>query len=339
LEKAMSRSSHTRVGAVIVLVGLLPCAAVAHHSRAAFDTAVEVLLEGTVADVTWANPHTYFRLETRDSEGKSVLQEVEVGPLSTLQPLGLTRAAITPGDRVTVRVNPNRRGPGHLVVGLELTKSDGNVYPLHVVRPGRPAPAALPATSLAGRWVPANDGFMGIVQGSRNWPLTDAGRAGVADGAGDSQGRCTAWPAPLLMGLPMLRTIEVGADRVSFTFDWMGASRIVLLGAEHPRDLQPTLQGHSIGRWDGDTLVIDSIGFTPHEEGAGFGVPSGEGKHLVERLTLLPDRSRLVYEFTVEDSLSLKEPVTYSMQWVHRPDLQPTGQECDRELATRFLRE
>jgi hypothetical protein len=336
----MRRPSCTFRSAAVIAAVALPFAALAHHSRAAFDTTVEVLLEGTVAEVTWANPHTYFKIETRDATGKPALQEVEVGPLSTLQPLGLTRASLVLGDRVAVRANPNRRGPLHLVVGLEVTKSNGDVFPLHVVRPGRPSPTAAPAASLAGRWVPTNDGFMGIVQGSRNWPLTAAGRAGVADGAGDSQGRCSAWPAPLLMALPMLRTVDVRTDRISIAFDWMGASRIVRLDvAEHPRDLEPTLQGHSIGRWEGDTLVIDTTGFLPHDEGAGFGVPSGDGKRLVERLTLTADRSRLDYEFTVADAFSLTEPVTYRMQWVHRPDLQPTGQACDEEIATRFLRE
>lgn len=336
----MHRASNAGRIAGLVAAALAPFVAHAHHSRAAFDTAVEISLEGVVADVTWANPHAYFTLDTRGADGKPVRQEVEVGPLSTLQPLGLTRSALSPGDRVTVRANPNRRGPGHLVVGLEVTKSNGDVYPLHVVRPARPPPAATPAASLVGRWVPTNDGFMGIVQGSRNWPLTDAGRAGIADGSGDSQGRCTAWPAPLLMALPMLRTIDVHADRVSFDFDWMGASRTVRLDAtEHPRDLAPTLQGHSIGRWEGDTLVIETVGFVPHPEGAGFGVPASDGKRLIERLTLTADRSRLDYEFTVEDAFSLTEPVTYRMQWVHRPDLQPSGQECDEALATRFLRE
>jgi hypothetical protein len=88
-------------------------------------------------------------------------------------------------------------------------------------------------------------------------------------------------------------------ERLTIAFDWMGASRTVLLVvAEHPR-VTPSLQGSSIGRWDGDTLVIDTIGFTPHDEGAGFGVPGGEAKHLVERLTLTSDRSRLAYAFTV----------------------------------------
>jgi hypothetical protein len=54
---------------------------------------------------------------------------------------------------------------------------------------------------------------------------------------------------------------------------------------------------------------------------------------------LTPDRTRLTYEFTVEDPLSLTAPATFRMQWVHRPDLSPDGAECDLALAERFLNE
>jgi len=328
----------SRVAALLV-AAFLPFIAAAHHSRAAFDTTKEVQLQGTVTNVLWANPHIYFTIEMRAANGATQLQEIEVGPLQTLQPLGLTRDTLVVGERVTVRANPNRKGAGHLAVGLDVTKSDGAVFPLHVRGNARPPPTAAPATSLAGRWVPVAADFTGVlVPASASWPLTAVGRAGLEDGAGDSQGRCIPWPAPLLMALPMLRTIDVSDDRVTIDFDWLHAERVVRLDlSEHPAGVTPTLQGHSIGRWDGDTLVIDSRGFTPHDEGGGYGVPSGPDKHMIERLSLTADRTRLTYEFTVEDPLSLTEPVTLRTQWTHRPDLEPEGAECDVALAERFL--
>jgi Family of unknown function (DUF6152) len=125
--------------------------ATAHHSRAAFDTTVEVTIEGVVKNVVWANPHVYMTLEVAGPGGQPVTQEVEIGPLSTLRPLGLTQEALVQGDRVTVRANPNRARPGHTVVGLDVTTSDGTVYPLHVAGRARPEPAAQKADGLAGR--------------------------------------------------------------------------------------------------------------------------------------------------------------------------------------------
>jgi hypothetical protein len=328
--------------AALCLFVAVAAPAVAHHSRAAFDTTVEVTIAGVIADVAWKNPHVYITLDVTDADGTTSRQDVEVGPLSTLRPLGLSETALLPGDRVTIRANPNRRGPGHTVVGLDVTKSNGEVYPLHVFGRPAPAPTSAAASSLSGQWVPVTNGLQGLVQQARSWPLTAVGREGVADTASQqaSQARCEPWPAPLLMALPMLRTIEVRDDTVMFRFDWMRAERTVQLGlSAHPHDLRPSLQGHSIGRWEGTTLVIDTIGFTPHREGVGFGVPGSEGRQLIERLSLGEERSRLLYEFSIEDSLSLTEPVTYKMEWIHRPDLTPTGQACDSEVATRFLRE
>lgn len=326
--------------ALAAFAGLTPVSA--HHSRAAFDVTTEVILEGTVAEVIWKNPHVYLTLEITQPNGASVLQGVEVGPLSTLRPIGLTEQVLPVGERVIVRANPNRRGPGHIVVGLDVTTSGGQVYPLHVFGRGRVPPSVAAAASLAGRWVPVTDALGALVQGARNWPLTDVGRTGVADTVSQqaSQGDCVPWAAPLLMALPMLRTLKVDDDAVTMRFDWMNAERTVYLNKdEHPDAPEPTLQGHSLGHWEGKTLVIDTVGFAPDREGAGFGVPSGTSKRLSERLSLSSDGQRLTYEFTVTDPLSLLQPVSHSMQWIHRPDLEPTGDQCDPDIATRFLRE
>jgi hypothetical protein len=111
------------------------------------------------------------------------------------------------------------------------------------------------------------------------------------------------------------------------------------MGAEHPADVQPSRHGHSVGRWDGETLVIDTIGFEPNPSGLGLSVPSSAGKHTIERLTLTEDRTRLRYEVTVEDPMYLSEPAMLTQQWDHRPDLEfsPPAQACDDEVAERFV--
>jgi hypothetical protein len=112
----------------------------------------------------------------------------------------------------------------------------------------------------------------------------------------------------------------------------------VHMNAAHPANVQPSLMGHSIGRWDGKTLVIDTIGFPPDSSGLALNVPAGPRKHMVERLTLSEDRTRLRYEVTVEDPDFLTAPATLTMQWDHRPDLefaQDTG-DCDPAVAARY---
>jgi hypothetical protein len=142
------------------------------------------------------------------------------------------------------------------------------------------------------------------------------------------------------MVLDELRTIEVGEDKVVMQFDNTGdrVTRTIHMNAEHPADLQPSLHGHSIGRWEGDTLVIDTIGYEPNLSGNGMNVPSSPRKHTVERLTLTPDRIRLRYEFSVEDPAYLTGTGTLTQQWDHRPDLEFSQNTagCDPEVARRY---
>jgi hypothetical protein len=142
--------------------------------------------------------------------------------------------------------------------------------------------------------------------------------------------------------LPHLRIIELTDDRVLMKFDSDGieATRTVRLDLPaHPANVEPSLLGHSIGRWEGATLVIDTVGFNPHDVGIGFGIPSGAGKHLTERLTLAADGLQLRYELTVEDPEYLSTPTSYTAMWDHRPELAPSDAACDPEISERFREE
>jgi hypothetical protein len=77
--------------------------------------------------------------------------------------------------------------------------------------------------------------------------------------------------------------------------------RVVYMdGRDHPLDLRPTYLGHSIGRWEGDTLVIDSVGFNEKVWIRGS-FPSTGRLHLIERISR-PDFDTFVYEVTIDDS-------------------------------------
>ena len=132
--------------------------------------------------------------------------------------------------------------------------------------------------------------------------------------------------------------MKVDAKTAVFDIDCSNA-RVVHFDATVTLRISRRLQGHSIGRWEGDTLVVDTVGFLPHEEGIGFGLPSSGRKHLVERFKLDADRRHLDYDVTVEDPAYLKEAVHHSVQWEYSPDLEPSGVKCDLEIARRYLRD
>jgi hypothetical protein len=84
--------------------------------------------------------------------------------------------------------------------------------------------------------------------------------------------------------------------------------QIFLDGRGHPKDLDPTWYGDSIGKWEGDELVVDTIGFNGKTWLDMAGHPASEKLHVIERYSR-PDFGTLKNEITIED------PVMYSRPW------------------------
>jgi hypothetical protein len=76
--------------------------------------------------------------------------------------------------------------------------------------------------------------------------------------------------------------------------------QLFLDGRGHPTDMDPLWMGDSIAKWDGDTLVVDTIGFNEKTWLSGQGVPHTDRLHVVERYTR-PDFGHLEVEITLED--------------------------------------
>jgi hypothetical protein len=326
----------TAASPILAATALLGAPASAHHSVSMFDTTQEILIEGTVARFDWVNPHMYLIVETTGPDGKPALIEGEGLGITQALVDGLDRDALKPGTHVVMRANPNRGGWGKQVRIQDVTTQDGEIHPFYAAN--RRTRVLTPAESLEGHWAPARAALGAAFGAMARWPVTPAARAVQAELAAD--GICTTEPTPVLSILDELRTIELGQNEVVLRFDNTGdhVERIVHMGAQHPANVQPSLNGHSIGRWEGETLVIDTIGFEPNLSGIALNVPAGPAKHTVERLTLTEDRLRLRYEVTVEDPDFLTGPATLTQQWDHRPDLefsQNTGA-CDPEVANRY---
>jgi hypothetical protein len=310
--------------------------AFAHHSQAMFDSSQEILVEGTVSRFDWVNPHMYLIVATKGPDGQPALVEGEGLGITQALVDGLDRDALKPGTPVVMRANPNRGGWGKQVRILDVTTQDGEIHPFYTAN--AKTRTLTSATSLEAHWAP-NRAALGAGFGAMaRWPVTPEGRAAQAKLLAD--GLCYVEPVPFLTVLDELRTIEIGEDEVVMRLDNTGdrVVRTIHMVAAHPANLQPSLHGHSIGRWEGETLVIDTIAYEPNPSGNGMNVPSSPAKHTVERLTLTAERTRLRYEVTVEDPTYLTGPATLAQQWDHRPDLefsQDVGG-CDPEVARRY---
>jgi len=123
----------------------------------------------------------------------------------------------------------------------------------------------------------------------------------------DDIGQC--WPA----GLPLIMTrywpmamIQI-PTAIYMVSGFMNSLRIVYLdGRSHtdPDIIVRTFNGESIGRWEGDTLVVDTVGFRGDHhwmDQGGASIPAGEQLHIVERIRLINDRKQLEIEYTMAD--------------------------------------
>jgi hypothetical protein len=326
---------------VLALTATVMCGAPAfsHHSMAFFDQTQEILIEGTVARFDWVNPHMYLYIETESPDGETVVIQGEGLGITQALVDGLDRDALQSGMPIVVRANPNRGGFGKQIRVLDVTTEDGEIHPFYAANTRTRRLTS--ANSLEGKWAPSRAALGAAFGALARFPLTSEGRAAQEEMLTD--GLCYAEPTPVLSIFDEMRSIELGEDEVVLHFDNTGdhVIRTVRMGAEHPADLQPSRHGHSVGRWDGDTLIIDTVGFEPNPSGLGLSAPSSAGKHTIERLTLTEDRTRLRYEVTVEDPMYLTEPATLTQQWDHRPDLEfsPDSLACDDEVAERYIEE
>src|SRR6185369_13612333 len=98
-----------------------------------------------------------------------------------------------------------------------------------------------------------------------------------------------------------INRITQAKDTITIEYS-RGLTRTVFMNLPaHPAGVKPSRGGHSIGRWDGDTLVVDTIGFEP---GSLSGNLPHSGKlHVVERFTLNPTTLELTRNIVAEDPL------------------------------------
>src|SRR3989442_3161287 len=105
--------------------------------------------------------------------------------------------------------------------------------------------------------------------------------------------------------------ITQNKDTITIEYGQFGLKRTVYMNAkEHPQSIKPTRSGHSIGHWEGDTLVVDTVGFLP-----GFlntPVRNSDKLHVVERFSLDPNKVSLTRSYVAEDPTYLKGKYTGS---------------------------
>lgn len=302
----------------------------AHHSFAPhFDSSKPVRITGTVTELEARNPHAYVHIAAMDENGRTREYVCESHGITQLERNGISRAMLAPGERITLSGSRARRDPYMCFFDI-VELADGRLLDVN----GSPGPGRPPAAGAVARegGVPARKDIYGtwlLVPSDRSTSgpqpmmefLTPAGRAAVEaydPFVDDPTFRCDpvairrVWFAP---GTPL--EIARDGDDVILRFEWMDVERVVHVGmTDHPADGARTTLGHSIGRFEGDTLIVETANYSEgvlNQYVAQPGEPikgllHSDALRTVERIRFDSDSQRLVVSIDHEDPKFFTRP-------------------------------
>ena len=138
--------------------------------------------------------------------------------------------------------------------------------------------------------------------GLQDWSSYDAA-------SGDYTGSCLPFGLQRSVNAPYPFQIMQDERNVAFLFEINTWHHVVRIGGEWPKQIEPTWFGYSIGRWDGDTLVVETRGFNGFTRLDTVGHPHSDALHLTQTFRRL-DAKRMAYTVTIEDAKTYTKPWT-----------------------------
>ena len=309
----------------------------AHHSNDYhFDRNMDVTISGTVKMFRFINPHSRLLVDVLDENGELVTWDCEMAGANGLQRRGWTAEVFNPGDEIVIHGFAARRNEtecyfdvAHLSDGQEIAMSDSfNADILEQTQTIETSPGNMDTPNFSRVWQrsrgdagrpPAGGPRLGGP--NRNaWVLSESGRLALDsyDSVFDDPAlECSPVSIRRLWGNNDLTEIQQTADKVIIRHEWMDAVReISLTQDQHLGDLEPRVLGHSIGWYEGPTLVIDTIGYEAGMLEQHPGLPHSEKLHTVERLTLNENGESFEITILMEDELYFTDQLTVSRSFV-----------------------
>ena len=352
----MSRSGLLVAATLLSIVG---APARAHHSFAAeFDATKSGELKGRVTGVWFNNPHVRFRIAAAMPDGTTQDWELQATSVTTLQGVGWTPTTLKVGDEVTASGQLGRNGTKKLFL-RQLQFADGRQ--LMTGRDDRNAPDPNVVTAdpnkQYGYGQVRNDYPIDITGPWNNrykfrltvddlepkpTPFTAEGRRlfEATTHWQDPALRCLALGLPRIFGAPYnMEIVDAGTHYVVIHVEHNTPRRIWMDGRKAPGDLPASSLGFSVGRWEGDELVIETTHLLPGWlDGSGLPM-SGEGTRLVERYTFRDDRLAMDRTMTIYDPY-YTQPLVRKRGSARGDDV-PIGEQstCDPDSYYRDLRE
>jgi hypothetical protein len=112
-----------------------------------------------------------------------------------------------------------------------------------------------------------------------------------------------------MLSIPLPMEIFQVPTRIVIIREGVQLYRQIYLNRQHLKDLDPTYSGDSVGKWEGDTLVVDTIGLKDSTWVDNAGLPHSEAMRVIERIRRT-DHDTLVDDVTIEDPMAFTKPIT-----------------------------
>jgi hypothetical protein len=131
-------------------------------------------------------------------------------------------------------------------------------------------------------------------------------RAGVMQA--EAKESCSPMGVPHILQLNGPIMILPARDLTLITYQRALQARLIHMNQPHPADLTPSYYGHSVGHWEGEVLVVDTVGFNDRTPVDIYGTPHTTRLHVVERYHVMEAGKRLRVDFTVSDPGAFTTP-------------------------------
>ena len=318
-----------------------------HHSMSEFDREVTLELEGEIIDVSWTNPHVLLWLSTTDENGTEAVWELESNAVSAQRRRGLTGDLVEVGQRVRVAGSPSTRRDTYLQVnnvllpdGVELLLGGAREARWSETTLGGDPWSADPEKAAAAEgqgifrvWSRATGTwYFGADRGGYRLTSEAAAASAAWDDIEDNPLLdCIPPGMPVIMGNPYPMEFVQGDDVVELRFEEFDlVRRIHLDSTVDPADVQASPLGYSVGRLEGDTLMVTTTRINwPYFDRVG--APQSTDVVVEESIRALDEGERLEYIMTVTDPSTLLEPYVWEGAWEWRRGEEVGRYDCTLE--------
>lgn len=326
-----------------LVLTLFAGAAYSHHgSNGQFNHDIKIDVSGILTNVKLVNPHAYVYFEVTSSDGETQEWRCEMQALRELRKNGWSQDMFVKGTEVTIKGSQARREEFGCYMD-SISFAGGPPIDRHgVISIIEDEP--IPEVELAegtpvfnGRWkslVPHGGAARTFVKpeaataaekaawpadtpvrtGRASYVQSEAGKAASSGFTSDMNPRFHCQATNLFHDLIFAQSVNVidqSDDKIVITYGFMDIVRTIHVDmGSHPENIQPSRAGHSIGTWEGDTLIVDTIGFAEGWLDGRGGVKHSDQMHIVERFNLAGDNEWLIMTYTINDPLYLAEPFT-----------------------------